>query len=307
MARKGIMRGMSRPLRAMAVASVLLTSVACGDRAPTTPADTRSSSPAGDTVAVDEIAASDYDPQLFGENSATIDNRWFPLAPGTRLIWSGRAFEDGERVARRVIFTVTDLTKVIDGVRTRIGWDRDYNNGELGESELIFLAQDLEGNVWHLGQYAEIWQEGEFVGGRIWVVGDPAGAEAGILMKADPQLGGPSYSEGFAPAPWFWNDRARVHAVGVDTCSHIGCHHDVLVIDEFEPAKRGAHQLKYYAPGIGVVRVGWLGPNEEEREVLVLRKLLRLEGDALVQARNEALALEDRGNAYGRLPAAQVG
>ena len=250
------------------------------------------------------IRAGDFDPSLFDENSANIDNEWWPLTPGKRFVWEGRAFENGQRVDRRVVFTVTDLTKVIAGVRTRVGWDRDFNNGKLGESELIFLAQDMAGNVWHLGQYREVYED-EFVGGRIWVVGDPVGAEAGILMLADPQLGD-HYSEGFAPPPWDWDDRARVYATGAHVCVPMACYDDVLIIDEFEPSVPGAHQLKYYASGVGDIKVGWYGKHEDEREVMVLTKSFALDAVAMVAARDQALQLEYRGYAYGRTAPAEV-
>ena len=71
-----------------------------------------------------------------------IDNRWLPLVPGTRLTLEGRANRGGGPLPHTVTFTVTDLTKVIAGVRTRVVWDVDVNEGELSETELAFFAQD---------------------------------------------------------------------------------------------------------------------------------------------------------------------
>jgi hypothetical protein len=154
------------------------------------------------------VDGNEFDPANFDADSAEVDNRWFPLEPGTHYIWEGHAFEDGERVERRVEFIVTDLTKVIGGVRAVVGWDRDFNDDLLGESELIFYAQDKFGTVWHLGEYVEHWkEEGELDGGRLWIVGDPPGAEAGIGMHADPQVRTGEYSQGFAPPPWFCRGR----------------------------------------------------------------------------------------------------
>jgi len=298
-----------RRLRVVSVAAaslLVLSATACEGDAPreaTTASEAPEATTAGETPG-EPITTKDFDPDLFGEDSATIDNDWFPLQPGTRYVWEGRAFEDDRRVDRRVVFTVTDLTKVIAGVRTLIGWDRDFNDGQLGESELIFLAQDKYGNVWHLGQYREVYED-EFVGGRVWVVGDPEGAEAGILMKAEPQLGAPSYSQGFAPPPWDWDDRARVHEIGVRTCVPVGCFEDVLVTDEFEPSVPGAHQLKYYARGVGNIRVGWFGRNEDEQEVMVLVKFIQLNPEAMANARGQALELENRAYAYARTSPAE--
>ncbi len=102
-------------------------------------------------------------------------------------------------------------------------------------------------------------------------MGALVGAKAGIMMKANPELGSPANSEGFVPAPYFWDDWAMVCEVGERTCVPVDCFDDVLVTDEFEPRKAGAHQLKYYARGIGNIRTGWRG-SDPDREVLVLAK-----------------------------------
>jgi hypothetical protein len=62
-----------------------------------------------------------------------------------------------------MVFTVTDLTKVVHGVRNLVHWDRDYSQGQLLETELARFAQDDDGNVWHFGQYPKEYEEGKFV------------------------------------------------------------------------------------------------------------------------------------------------
>ena len=113
-------------------------------------------------------------------------------------------------------------------------------------------------------------------------------------MRAQPRLGTPSYAQGYAPPPINWIDRGRVYKVGQNTCVPVKCHEEVLVIEEFERNKPGAYQLKYYAPGVGDVRVGWRGPEEEEKEGLDLVKDVRLSPEALAEARADALELEER-------------
>ncbi len=75
---------------------------------------------------LEEIPVEDFpfDPANFGD-SANVDNQWLPLRPGTRLVYDGSARDEGDRFPRSVVFTVTDLTKVVNGVRTVVGWDRD--------------------------------------------------------------------------------------------------------------------------------------------------------------------------------------
>lgn len=253
-----------------------------------------------------EVSAKDYDRRLFDANSATITNKWFPATPGTEFTWTGFTEDAGQREEHRIVSIVTDMTKEIDGVRSLISWDRDWSGGSLVESELLLLAQDRAGNVWHMGEYTEAYEDGEFIGGQAWLVGHLKGARAGIHMKADPRLDTPAYSQGFAPAPYYWGDWGNVHKVGQRTCVPVGCFREVLVVDEFEPRKRGEHQLKYYAPGKGNVRVGWRG-SDASKEVLVLRKVRHLGPQAMARAREAVRAHEERANAYGDTPPARPG
>ncbi len=246
--------------------------------------------------AADDAGLFDLDVSNF-EDSTTIDNRYFPIVPGTQFVYEGTAIDDGEEVDRMVIFTVTDLTKMINGVEAAVVWDRDFNDGVMIESEIVFFAQDRDGTVWHLGQYRETYDEDEFVGGRVWLVDLPEGAKAGIFMHADPQPGTPSYSQGFAPEPFNWTDRARISEIGIEDCVELGCHEDVIVIEEIDEENPG-QQLKYYAPGVGNTRVGWSGddPEQEEMELIELNQLTAEEMD---EVRAEALALEMRAYMYG--------
>jgi hypothetical protein len=230
--------------------------------------------------------------------STTIDNPWWTLKPGTQFTWTGHTDEDGEKLAHRIVFTVTDLVKTIQGVDVLVGWDRDFSGGELVETELIFLAQDRRGNVWHLGQYSEIYEGEEFVGATTWIVGHLKGAKAGILMLADPKAGSPAYSEGFAPPPYFWDDMGKVAKTGQKTCVPQGCHQGVMIIDEWERGIPDAFQTKWYARGVGLVRVGWRG-DDASKEELVLNKIVTLSAAELAKARAEALKLEARANVYG--------
>lgn len=240
-----------------------------------------------------------FDPGNFGVDSAKLTHRFFPLTPGTRFTWEGSTQEGDEPVPHRVVFTVTDLTKVVNGVRTVVGWDRDYTDGKLEEAEIIFLAQDKDGNVWHFGQVVEVYDdEGAYMGTSAWLAGID-GAREGIMMKAMPQKGALPNSEGFAPPPFFWDDHARVYEVGQKTCVLAGCYDNVLVMDEFEPGKPGAHQLKYYAPGVGNVRVGFMG-NDAEQETMELARVKQLTPEEMAEARAEALKIHNRGYMYGR-------
>ncbi len=230
----------------------------------------------------------DFDHSNF-DDPTNIDNEWLPLQPGTQYVYEGFTVEDGEEIAHRVVITVTDLTKVIDGVRSVVSWDLDYSDGELVEAELAFFAQDNDGNVWRMGEYPEEYEEGEFVDAPTWIAGLEE-AKAGISMMAAPELGMRSYSQGWAPAVEF-TDRGQVDQVGQSTCVPLDCYEDVLVIAESSLEEPNAFQLKSFARGVGNVEVGARG-EDVTMETLGLIELLQLDAEALEEVRAEALKLE---------------
>jgi len=233
-----------------------------------------------------------FDPSNFDKSSINVDNPWFPLVPWTQLVYEGSTEEDGERIPHRVVFTVTNLTKVIGGVNTVVCWDQDYADGELEESELVFFAQDKNGTVWHFGQYPEEYDEGKLIEAPCWLHGFED-AVAGIIMKTDPQLGSPSYSQGWAPSV-DWTDRAIVYKMGETTNVPAGTYEDVLIMDETSLSEPDAHQLKYYARGVGNVRVGWYGEGEISKETLELVDIFELIMGAREEVLTEVLGLERR-------------
>jgi hypothetical protein len=244
------------------------------------------------------VAGVAFDPANF-TRSEKVDNKWLPLKPGTELVYTGSS-ADGKK---RLVFTVTDLVKVVGGVRNVVVWDRDYTNGELVEAELAFFAQDDFGNVWHTGEYPEEYQGGKVVGAPAWIVG-VKGAKAGFEMQAKPRLGAPIYAQGYAPPPVDWTDHAQVYKLGEKNCVPLRCYTNVLTTREFNLEERGRFQLKYYAAGVGNTRVGWLG-KDQDKEAVALVKLVHLSPAALARARAAALELEAR--AYKTKPAVYGG
>jgi hypothetical protein len=255
-----------------------------------TPPATAASNPTPEATAGGEKNFEDFDPDNF-DRSAQIDNQWMPLKPGTRYVYEGVTVEDdGATVPHRVEIHVTDLTKVIGGIRSVVTWDLDYSDGELVEAELAFFAQDKDGNVWRMGEYPEEYDAGKVVAAPTWIHGLQE-ARAGIMMKADPRTGTPSYSQGWGPAV-NWTDRGQVDELGQKTCVPVNCYENVLVIAETSQSEPDAQQLKYYAPGVGNVRVGWRGAGEKTKETLELTSLEQLSPEALAEVRAKALELE---------------
>jgi hypothetical protein len=289
-----------RVLCGAATVLLVLLASACGSDRP------RQAVP-GARVTTNIATEKDFNRHRFS-NPTAIDNPWFPLEPGTQFVYEGSAIADDRRIHRRVVFTVTDLTKMVNGVRTLVAWDRDYNNGQLVEPELVFFAQDDDGNVWSLGQYPEEYEDGELVATPAWIAG-LEGAKAGLAMRVEPRVGTSDYSQGWGPKVEY-ADRAKVHKIGQETCVTLGCYQNVLVTDEWDASDPAARQRKYYAPGVGNVRVGWAG-RDEEQEVLSLVNLVRLNPGAIAEVRRQALKLEQRAyklskHLYGRTPPAEL-
>lgn len=251
----------------------------------------------GEAMASEEMVAesealepvfAEFDPNNFSD-SANIDNQWLPLKPGTHWAFEGETVEEGESIPHRIEFTVTDLTKEIAGVSTIVAWIEDINDDQVVEKEIAFYAQDNDGNVWYLGEHPEEYEDGEFVDAPTWLPGFED-AKAGIQMQAEPQPG-TAYFQGWAPAVE-WSDYSQVDQLGQETCVPVDCYEDVLVVAEANLEEPGAFQLKYYAPGVGNVRVGWRGDDATQEE-LELVEFMQLDKEALAEVRAEALALEE--------------
>jgi hypothetical protein len=240
------------------------------------------------------VTERDFDPRGNFSAPTRVDNRRHPLVPGMQLVYRGRANRGHGVRPHRVIFTVTGLTKRVDGVDAVVLFDRDINGNRLLEAEITFFAQDDDGNVWNLGEYPEEYAaDGSFEGApSTWLSGS-RGARAGILMRGDPRPGTPAYMQGSAPSIGF-GDTAKVVAYEPRRCVPVGCFKHVLVIDESNPLDPGdGHQLKYYAGGVGNISVA-PGKGGKEREVLELVKVRRLGRETLAKLDRQALRLDRR-------------
>ena len=221
----------------------------------------------------------------------SVSNPMFPLVVGAQFVYQGTIADSEGTKPHSVVFTVTDLWKQVDGVRTVVALDQDFREGTLQEVELAFFAQDDAGNVWNFGEYPEEYDNGKFTGApSTWIRGTD-GAYGGIHMLSQPKVGA-QYREGLVPAIEF-DDVSRVARTGQVTCMRAGCYRQVLVIDETSPNDpTSGHQIKYYSPRTGLVRVAARGG--DSREFLTLTAVRHLDGAAMAKARAAALAMDRR-------------
>jgi hypothetical protein len=66
----------------------------------------------------------EIDPKNF-DRPTVIDNKWMPMKPGMRHVYEGFCVEDGEPVRHSIVETVTDLTKMIGGIRAVVTLEED--------------------------------------------------------------------------------------------------------------------------------------------------------------------------------------
>lgn len=242
-----------------------------------------------------------------------VRNRWLPLKPGRQAEFTGTVTDlsSGHPVVhrRRVVSIVTGLTKVVDGVKAVVLWDRDYQDGVLKESELAFFAQSDDRSVWLLGEYPEEFEGGAFKGAPSTFIAGLKGARPGYAMPGSPHPGQRPYVQASSPGIAFL-DCGKV--VGRHTAARVLGRQfaDTLKIDEYNPLEGASagHQQKFYAPGVGNYKV--TASSGDSREVLDLARTLYLDRETLAKVDSQALLQDARGyrnskDIYARTPHAQ--
>src|SRR5260221_4621100 len=122
-----------------------------------------------------------FDPNNF---VAVIDNPFYPLPVGRKLVYSG--IKDGQTQRGRVI--LTKQTRVILGVTATVVSDIADHNGTLLEKTFDWFAQDKQGNVWYLGEdTVHYLPHGKTDTSGSWEAGVNS-AQPGIIMKSNPRI-----------------------------------------------------------------------------------------------------------------------
>ncbi len=254
-----------------------------------------------------DVTHTDFHAATF-THSLAIDNGYLPLSPGTELTLEGTVNVNGSPAIHRVVFTVTDLSKKLDGAKSRVIYDVDATAGVVTEAELAFMAEDDRGNIWNTGEYPEVFEGGVFVGAPDAWIGGVQDALPGVGMRAEPRPGTSDYYQGLVPSIEF-GDLASIVGIVPKLCVPVGCFRHVLQIKETNTFLAEGFQMKYYAPGVGNIKIDFLGGAEEESLQLVQVRKLGKEG--LERVRTEALRLDRRAyrvtrDIYGDTPRAQI-
>ena len=197
---------------------------------------------------------------------ATVDNPYFPLTPGT--IWEYDATEGDSK--ERVVVTVLDKTKVVDGVTATVVHDlvTDAASGKLVEDTYDWYAQDKKGNVWYLGEDTKAYDGTKVDTHGSWEAAVD-GARAGFLMVADPKVGRTYHQEYYKGEA---EDVGEVIATGESVTGPTGTYDRVVTTEDTTALEPDLVEHKWYAPGVGIVKEADIkGGNEKVTLVKLTR------------------------------------
>jgi len=214
-------------------------------------------------------------------NPLVIDNSFAPFVAGAVKVYVGKS--DGENVVVADLFLEETRTFDLNGtdVECAILQETEFEGGQLTEISTNYFAQSDDGVVFYFGETVDAYEDGVITGhGGSWLVGgatlpsdpeDTANADApAVFMPADPQIDDTWKPEDLLPfvdeTDTLLDDDAKVK---VPAGKFEGC----LKVEESSSLDSGT-ELKWYAPGVGVIRAKAKG----ESLKLVASTMLPAEG-----------------------------
>jgi hypothetical protein len=191
-----------------------------------------------------------------------ITHPFLPMPVGAQ--WTYDATTDGE--PERVEIRVLPDQRTIMGVEATVVRDTVTVNGQVKEDTFDWFAQDRRGNVWYLGEDTTEYENGQAVSKEgSWEWGKD-GAQAGIIMKADPRPDNEPYFQEYYPGHAV--DEGAVVARNRTIDVPAGSYQDTVTTKEWTRLEADVVEEANYARGVGMVlKEGVKG--SEAREVLV--------------------------------------
>jgi len=197
----------------------------------------------------EQLGKAPYDPPISQADflspaaTAASPNPYFPLVPGT--VWT---YAGGGEV---VVVTVTNQTRVIDGVTTIVVRDVGSVGGVVEEDTEDYFAQHVNGSVWYFGELSKSFEDGQLVSLHGSFLAGVDGAKPGIIMQATPTVG-QVYRQEFALG--VAEDAGEVISItGTESVPGASCAGTCVVTRDFNPNEPGGEENKFYAPGIGSI------------------------------------------------------
>jgi hypothetical protein len=198
--------------------------------------------------------------------TTAIDNRYWPMKPGSRWVYSET---DSEGTQQRVVVTVTDRTKQIaNGVEARVVHDVVTEDGEPVEVTDDWYAQDSDGNVWYMGEDTTEYENGKPASTEGSFEAGVDGAEPGIILPAEPQEGTTYRQEYYKGQA---EDEGEIVGLGEQAEVPAGHYTDVLMTKDTNPLEPKVLEFKFYAPDVGPVLAVSVSGGSDREELLSYR------------------------------------
>jgi hypothetical protein len=199
--------------------------------------------------------------------STRIDNPYWPMRPGTRWVTRETA-PDGTR--QKVVVRVTHRTRrIANGVTARVVRDTVTERGRLVEDTRDWYAQDTAGNVWYLGERTKEYEHGRVVSTEGSFEAGVDGAQAGVVVPADPVPGLRYRQEWYAGHA---EDQASVVSVDEQVAVPAGHFRHVLFTRETNPLEPRAVEYKFLARGVGPVLALEISGGSAREELLRMHR-----------------------------------
>jgi hypothetical protein len=191
-----------------------------------------------------------------------IDNPYWPMSVGSRWVYDEI---DEEGAVLKVEVTVTERTKQIaNGVEARVVRDVVSEEGEPVEITDDWYAQDAEGNIWYLGEDTAEYENGKVATRAGSFEAGVDGAQPGVIMPADPQVGMQYRQEYYAGEA---EDEGEILSLNQQVAVPFGRFTEAVMTRDLNPLEPKVNELKFYAEGVGPVLtldIGTVGGGREE-------------------------------------------
>jgi len=173
--------------------------------------------------------------------------------------------EDGKPV--RDIVTVTNDSRDVQGISTRVVNDSVFVKEKLEETTNDWYAQDDKGNVWYMGEDTTDLTSKKNPHEGSWESG-VKGAKAGIIMLAEPKAG-ITYNQEFAKG--VAEDKATVLSSDNNVTVPQNSYSNVIKTKEFSPLEPDVVEQKYYAENVGDIKEKTVKGSQEGIELVEIK------------------------------------
>jgi hypothetical protein len=197
------------------------------------------------------------------EFTTEITNPYSPMTPGSRWVYR----ETDKDEVLKVVVTVTDqTTRIANGIEARVVHDVVSQDGEPVEVTDDWYAQDSEGNVWYLGEDTAEYENGKVISREGSFEAGVDGAQAGIVMPANPEPDLAYRQEYYAGQA---EDRAVVLGLDAKASVPFGNFDGLLQTEDTNPLSEPPQvEHKFYARGVGPVLVIGVSGGSGREELL---------------------------------------